>query len=178
MGAAIAATLALGSCGTETRVAPRPLNNTATLSLLSRAEINRTPANSPQRTALTWWRLAQYRVVGDSLALFTPRAMRALTNSGYPGLLINYLGPWLRRGRPAVTRVEYSGHRHATVFLRTVFRQPVSLDLFHEEVEPLAFTLQRVGGGWRLSDPSWVIEQGRGLQGLPPRVSTTRTRRR
>ena len=174
----IAATLALGSCGTDTRVPPRALNNTATLSLVSAADVNRTPAGSPQRIVLTWWRLAQVRVVSDSLALFTPRAQAQLKKAGYASLLVNYLGPGLRTGRPQVQRVEYPGRRHALVFLRLTFRQPVSLDLFHEYVEPLALPLDRTRGGWRLSDPSWMIEHAKTVLLGRSQPSTTRTGRR
>jgi len=169
----VAAALALASCGTDTGVAPQPVDNSATLSLVSRAEIVRTPPNSPQRTVLTWWRLAQFTVVHDSIALFTHAAQAQLRKADYAGVLVDFVGPWIRNGRPQVQRVEYPTRRHALVFMRTVFREPISLDLFHVEATPLALSLDLTRHGWRLSDPTWVIDRGKSLHSASVITTTT-----
>jgi hypothetical protein len=163
---AMVACLAIASSGCgggDERVSSAAMSNGSALSLLTQADVKATPANSPQRTIMTWWRLTQYKSVQDSLREFTPAARRLLIRAGYEALIVRWFGPWLRNGRPRIERVDTDGG-HAIAYMLTTFNAPVGADLVRHDVDSLAIALDRRNGRWLISDPSWVIQQATTLR--------------
>jgi hypothetical protein len=159
---ATAAVVATG-CSSEKKAAPADAG-VAALSLVSDRDIAATPRRTPERTVMTWWQLAQYRDVNDSRALFDAPSRAELDHAGYSVLLVRYLGPWIRNGKPQITRVKKTDPKHVIVFANTTFNVAVGTDLVRHNRDVVSFSLDRSHGFWYISDPSWVLETAGGLR--------------
>ena len=175
---ALVLAVTVSGCGTDTTVPRAPLNNTKTLALVTPQDIARTAPGSPQRTVLTWWRFTQYTVVDDALALFTPKARTSLERAHYRTTAVQNFGPWIRNEKPQIGRVEYPHRDHSVVYMKTVFNTPVGHDLVRQFVDTLAFSLDRRGGAWLISDPSWMISQTAQIRGAAQTVARARRQAR
>jgi hypothetical protein len=175
------AVVAVSGCGKDEKsVGPTPADNTQAVALVSDRDIAATRKDSPQRTVLTWWRLTQFKDVKDGLNQFTRTVRRTLIRADYPTIVVRYLGPWIRNGKPRILRVERPGFNHAVVYMETRFNVPVGTDLVRKDLDTLAMAVDREDGRWLISDGSWPLAQGNGLreaQVLGQRQQARRARR-
>jgi hypothetical protein len=159
---ATAAVVATG-CSSEKKAAPADAG-VASMSLVTDQDVAATPRRSPERIVMTWWQLAQYRDVQDSRALFDAKSRGELDHAGYAVLLVRYLGPWIRNGKPRIIRVQKIGSNHVIVFAETNFNVAVGTDLVRHNKDVVSFSLDRAGRTWQIADPSWVLQTAGGLR--------------
>jgi hypothetical protein len=122
-------------------------------SLLTRADIERYPAGSPQRAFFEWWRTVQYdnavaavRFYSDDLAL-TARKLDRMLAYGADGLGL--------RKQPKLVEVDVNGRR-ATVFLLLQSRVLNPNGRVDTVRTARSFNLVREGGQWKLADNLYV----------------------
>jgi hypothetical protein len=164
--AVVALTLGVVGCGSnEDGVDAGGGENTDQLQLMSARQVADAPAGSPQRAIFSWWRFLQYRNARDSLALFVPEARSGLTDIGYAALLFRDFGPWAERVRPLVRSVDRSGD-HAVAYVTLVIKDPIGPELVRTSHDYVALSLDRRGGRWLISDPSFFAQQSSVLRDL------------
>jgi hypothetical protein len=159
---ATAAVVATG-CSSEKKAAPADAG-VAALSIVTDHDVAATRRHTPERVVMTWWQLAQYRDVNDSRALFNAGSRAELDRAGYAVLLVRYLGPWIRNGKPRIIRVQKVGPNHVIVFAETTFNVAVGTDLVRHNKDVVSFSLDRAGHTWQIADPSWVLQTAGGLK--------------
>lgn len=159
---ATAAVLATG-CSSQKKAPPADAGAVA-LSLVTDRDVAATHRRTPERVVMTWWQLAQFRDVNDSRALFDAKSRAELDHAGYAVLLVRYLGPWIRNGKPRIIRVQKVSPTHVIVFAETTFNVPVGTDLVRHNKDVVSFSLDRAGHSWQLADPSWVLQTAGGLR--------------
>ena len=162
--ALVVAAVSVTGCSSEKAVAPPPATNAQLTALVTQEELNATPPGRPWRSALTWWRLTQFKLVREGLALFTPRARRQLKSAGYETFVPTVFGTWLRTGRPQFQRVNLSDPTHAILYMQTIFNVQTGPSGVRQDIDFLAFAMEKRNGKWLLSDPSWVIAQANNLR--------------
>lgn len=138
-----------------------PTDGEAALQLLARADVEQTAPDSPQRAVLQWWRAMQFKD-GRALDLFTSDVAQRIS-SGFEEELYRDFGPWLQYSHPRVLDVERKGMQ-ATVYLRVDQNQVVSPKITKHSREYVALSLRRVGGRWRLSDPTFFEQNSTRLR--------------
>jgi hypothetical protein len=162
--AAFVATAVLGGCGSDDeRVQPEVVGHRKTLSLVSARMIAETPAGSPQRTLLRWWRLMQFRAADAALELFTPEVQARLRKTKYEDMVYRDFGPWLKHARPRVVGVDRERDR-AILRVDLLARHPVGAELYRETSELVAVSMERTREGWRVDDTTFFDMQSRILR--------------
>lgn len=155
----IASALAQVGCGSsQNGLPPQVVNTPAQLGLLTAADVQALPADSPQRAVFAWWRLMQFRDPPDALMLFTPSVRAELLRSDYRDAVILDFGPYLTHLRPTVTSVETNGN-HAVVYLTILSTQQIGPVVTRRVEDYLALPLDRVGNYWLLSDSSFFTSE-------------------
>ena len=144
--------LAVSACGSGLRP-HRGLP--VTEQLLTPADISRTPAGSPQRALITWWRDVQFsNQIGYLDFLAPPIAAREL-RSNVAGLYLAILSGQLQPAKPQI--VGMTAHANlVTIYSSVISHQPIGTQLYVTTSRPQAFTLARVDGRWRLLDDYFV----------------------
>ena len=169
-----AVVLFVSGCSDEESVPAEPVSTPS--AIVSEEEIAATRKDSPERTILVWWRMLQFKLVEDSLDLYTPDTRRQLRAAGYRKLVVRDLGPWIRTGKVRFQNTDYPRRDRAVVYMETVFNVPVSDEVVRKDVDTLALALDHVRGEWLLSDPSWMIVEAASLRedAIPARRRQTR----
>jgi hypothetical protein len=132
------------------------------LQLISPAEIESKPQDSPNRALLEWWRLAQYRDAAGAVQLFTPVARKAV-NPGFATSVYNDFGPWLQHVKPRVLKAETNGAQ-TTLFLELSIREVLSPSVVRDRKEYVAIPMQRAHGKWMIADASFYLANAQRLR--------------
>jgi hypothetical protein len=161
-GVAVAAILAMAGCGGGANPPP-PGTASAAEYLVTPAQLQRLPADSPQAALMRWWRSIQYNDFGGYAdALSAPlRRQREQGDSGRSNLAL--ASGELIRSQPKVTGSQESGGK-ATVYTRIESRQPVGASRFTTSSTPQAFTLVREGGEWKIADDFFVTNRAANIR--------------
>lgn len=121
--------------------------------VVTKDQLERTRAGSPQRTVLLWWRNLQFRNPSGALELLT-EAARAEVERGFATALYRDVAPWIEYARPHFLDVRHEGSR-ATVFLEVRVNQVIGPETVGTTEEPVALPLVRRGREWRISDAGY-----------------------
>lgn len=132
------------------------------LQLITPAEIQQQPPQTPFRALLEWWRLVQYRDASGASRYFTAEARRS-AGPRFASTVYNDFGPWLQHVRPTLSRTEATPPT-ITVFLGLNIREVLSPSVVRDRKEIIAIPMQRVKGKWRIADATFYIENARRLQ--------------
>ncbi|MEN3340789.1 MAG: hypothetical protein V7644_193 [Actinomycetota bacterium] len=153
--------LAAGGCGNGTQK-PQALPGAAQQPL-TRTDVDRYPAGTPQRALLHWWRDAQYVNLAGYLDDFQPAFRRVLRQDRKTLRGLAWFAGSIRPARPTIQNIEVRGNT-ATIYTRVAYRTPVGLSRFVTSTAPQAFVLVRRRGRWLLHDDNFVQST------LPPQL--------
>jgi hypothetical protein len=146
----VAAALALVGCGSGGSLEPQQYPGAAE-QLVTAREVERQPADSPQRALISWWRSAQFAERMDFLAGFDSAIRDRLSVRLDFDKELDYFAGGIRVAKPHIANVERENER-ATVYVVVNFRQPVGATRFVVTTVPQAFPMVREAGKWRLAD--------------------------
>jgi hypothetical protein len=124
--------------------------------LVTSADIDAYPRDSPARALLSWWRGAQYADSEAFLGGFSRRQRRTLARRPDLPRDVEYFAGAIRTSKPLITEVQVEGAR-ATVFTKIRFHTPVGATRFLTTSRPQAFRLVNEERGWRLGDSFFVM---------------------
>lgn len=145
------ASLSAASCGSaeEEGIAESSPTN---LNIVTESDLARYPRNSPERALLMWFQAVQFRDQ-DAVRLHTTDSAVVPVGSKTLAEAVKLIGSFLGKPRIVSTRVRGKG---AVV---RIFIQSWEPDNATPVLEiPRSFTLLRVGGRWKLSDLSYLME--------------------
>ena len=128
--------------------------------VLTSDDVNRTPANSPNRTLLTWWRAVQFRDI--------PAANEAYANGVNVSDLehqVVSLSPPLSASRPSVVDTSETGNAAKLyVIVQTLplgATGAVRGGRTRAVETPVVFRLVKQGDAWKLADNSYIDQRTR-----------------
>jgi hypothetical protein len=135
------------------------------LQLLTPAEVQAQPKDTPFRALLEWWRLSQYRDAAGSVRYFTATARRSAggLGPGFGSVVYNDFGPWLQHVKPRLLRTEQNGPT-TTLFLELTIREVLSPSVVRERKEFVGIPMTRVHGRWLIADATFYLENARRVQ--------------
>ena len=144
--------LVLAGCGSSGELAPQQYPGAAE-QLLTRSDVERQAAGTPQADLVAWWRGSQFAERGAFLRGFAAPVVRRLTEERDLDLdrTLEYFSGSIRVTRPEVVDVQVAG-RTATVFTMLHMHQPIGAKRFVTATRPQAFAMVRERGRWRLAD--------------------------
>ena len=142
--------LVLAGCGSSGELAPQQYPGAAE-QLLTRSDVERQAAGTPQADLVAWWRGSQFAERGAFLRGFASHVVRELTARGDLDRTLEYFSGSIRVTRPEVVDVQTTG-RTATVFTMLHMHQPIGAKRFVTATRPQAFAMVHERGHWRLSD--------------------------
>ena len=123
--------------------------------LVTQTDIARYPANSPQRTLMSWWRAMQYTDGRGYLALLATPLRNARQADRVYRLQLPIIARQVDDAFPHITRVSIRG-ANATVYTELEFRQLVGADKYATTRVAQAFSMVRESGNWRIADDLFV----------------------
>ncbi|MEZ5156466.1 MAG: hypothetical protein R2718_10195 [Solirubrobacterales bacterium] len=110
--------------------------------------IARYPKNSPEATALEWWRGVQTRDADAVLDSYSPEARAELPNR-FPFALVAAISPAAATSPIRVAEVEAKGDGAATVYVVIDSEDP-------KMGGPLALPMEKVDDRWEITDPVFL----------------------
>jgi hypothetical protein len=153
MFAGVMAAFVIIGCGKGELDAKRGLP--ANTVLVTQSDIVKYPANSPQRTLMSWWRSMQYSDGRGYLArLATPLRNARQADRAYR-VQLPLIARQVDDAFPHITQVSIEGDR-ATAFTQLEFRQLVGADKYATTRVAQAFSMVREDGLWRIADDLFV----------------------
>lgn len=161
-GVAVAAILIAAGCGGGGDPPP-PGTASAAEYLVSAAEVDRQPADSPEEALMSWWRAIQYNDFDGYVSLLAAplQSRRRASDAARRDLAL--ASGELVRSQPKIDDAEETDGE-ATIYTRIETRQPVGATRFTTSSSPQAFTLVRQGGKWRLADDFYVTNRATNIR--------------
>jgi hypothetical protein len=123
--------------------------------LVTQKDIVEYPANSPQRTLMSWWRAMQYADGRGYLARLATPVRRAREADRAYRVQLPLIARQVDDAFPHITQVVTEGDR-ATVYTELEFRQLVGADKYATTRVAQAFAMVREEGLWRVADDLFV----------------------
>jgi hypothetical protein len=142
--------LVLAGCGSSGELQPQQYPGAAE-QLLTRSDVERQAAGTPQAELVTWWRGSQFAERGAFLRGFASPVIRRLSARPDLDRTLEYFSGSIRVTRPEIVDVELAG-RTATVFTMLHMHQPIGAKRFVTATRPQAFAMVQERGRWRLAD--------------------------
>jgi hypothetical protein len=153
--------------GSDT-TAPRPLTTSspgpsstqrrpASIHLVSQQEIDRYPADSPQRALLTWWRASQFVDYQGFVEGLATRLRRKFPATAKTKRALVALAGFTTKSKVGFLGVRKRSTR-AIVYTKIVYEAASPDGTVVTQPFPRAFRFVRQGGEWRLQNDDFVQE--------------------
>jgi hypothetical protein len=125
------------------------------LQILSRSDVAKYAAGTPQRALLQWWRDVQYSNLTGYLNAFQPSVRQGLAASANTGAGLRWFSGAVQTVRPSIVDTEQHGSR-VVIYTNLDTRTPVGARHYVTSTRAQAFAFVKKAGVWKLADDSFV----------------------
>jgi hypothetical protein len=123
--------------------------------ILSRSDVTKYSAGTPQRALLQWWRDIQYSNLTGYMNGFQPRVRRVLARDANTAPGLRWFSGAVQTVRPSIVDTEQHGSR-VVIYTNLDTRTAVGARHFVTSTRAQAFSLVKKAGAWKLADDSFV----------------------